>query len=406
MNLGAETDSEDELPPAWEERVTNEGHVYFLNHVTKSTQWTHPRTSKMKKVKGDLPLGWQKSVGEDGKILYTHSEKNLSSFTDPRLAFAVEETNNSQSTIRQRFDASSTANAVLHGKDLCGKVALITGANSGIGLETAKTLALHGCEIIFACRSESSALEAIEAINLERKGSKLTFMKLDLSSLKSVQSFCTEVKKNYQLINYLILNAGVFALPHTLTEDGFETIFQVSHLSHHFMTLELSPLLTHESRVVVLSSESHRFANLPSNGLTREILNPSQSKFWSMMAYNNAKLCNVLFARELAKKWLHRGVCVFAVHPGNMISTNITKNWWFYRFLFAIVRPFTKSMQQGCATTVFTATAEELTGLTGIYLNNCYICEPSKLAQNDAMSEDLWNISQKMIADCLETYKN
>lgn len=87
---GAETDSEDELPPAWEERVTNDGNVYYLNHQTKTTQWTHPRTNKMKKVSGNLPYGWEKIVEEDGKILFVNAEKNVQSFTDPRLAFAEE----------------------------------------------------------------------------------------------------------------------------------------------------------------------------------------------------------------------------------------------------------------------------------------------------------------------------
>ncbi|KAL7014593.1 hypothetical protein ACKWTF_016018 [Chironomus riparius] len=356
----------------------------------------------MKKVTGSLPYGWEKKVEEDGRILFINAEKNVQSFTDPRLAFAQEEAGQS---IRQKFDSSSTALSVLHGKDLTGKIALITGSNIGIGLETARSLAFHGCEIIFACRNRQTTMEAMEKLNEERRGNcKLNFIQLDLSSLRSTKNFCEEVKRQYQKIDFLILNAGIFGLPYGTTEDGLERHFQVNHLSHQFLTTQLSELLNHESRVVVLSSESHRFSNFPKHDLTKEILSPSASKFSSMMAYNNAKLCNVLFACELARKWQSRGISVFAVHPGNMISTGISRNWWFWRFLFVLVRPFTKSLQQGAATTVYCTTAPELTGLTGIYFNNCYICEPSKLSQNEDLAKELWNLSEKLIKEIFENY--
>jgi WW domain-containing oxidoreductase len=87
-----------------------------------------------------------------------------------------------------------------------------------------------------------------------------------------------------------------------------------------------------------------------------------------------------------------------------MISTGISRNWWFWRFLFFVVRPFTKSLQQGAATTVYCATAPELTGLTGIYFNNCYICEPSKLSQKENLAKELWDISEKLIKEIFESY--
>lgn len=178
----------------------------------------------MKKVSGDLPFGWEKKVEDDGRILFVNAEKNVQSFTDPRLAFAQED--QAVGPLRQRFDASTNAFSILHGRDLTGKVALITGCSVGIGLETAKTLAYHGCEIIFACRNRKTAAEAINSLNNERQGLKLNFMLLDLASLRSCQKFCEDVKLRYKHLNYLILNAGVFALPYTLTEDSIEATFQ------------------------------------------------------------------------------------------------------------------------------------------------------------------------------------
>lgn len=273
----------------------------------------HPRTKKMKRCTGNLPFGWEKKIEEDGRILFFNAEKNVQSFTDPRLAFAQEEADNS---IRQKFDGSSTAFNVLHGKDLSGKIAVITGCNSGIGFETGKSLAFHGCEVIMANRNEQLTLDAMKLIQNERQEVKLRFMKVDLESLRSCKRFCETIKTQIHHVDFLILNAGVFALPFKLTEDNLEATFQICHLAHFFITQNLSDLLNHQSRVIVVSSESHRFANLPSHGLSREHLSPSSNKFWSMMAYNNAKLCNVLFAHELARRWHSKGVSVFALHPG------------------------------------------------------------------------------------------
>ena len=358
----------------------------------------------MKKVSGDLPHGWEKKIEGDGRIIFTNAEKNVQSFVDPRLAFAVEQ--QSLGPIRQRFDASTTAFAVLHGKELKGKVALITGCNVGIGLETAKSLAFHGCEIIFACRNRKTATQAIETLTEKRKDLKLNYINLELSSLRSCRKFCEDIKLQYKHIDYLILNAGVMGLPHTLTEDGLETTFQVCHLSHFYVTLQLETLLNHESRVIVVSSESHRFSMLPSDGLTRDHLSPPYAKYWSMIQYNNAKLCNVLFAHELGRKWQSKGISVFALHPGNMVWSALKRNSWFHTILFALGRPFTKSLQQAASTTVYCATVPELTGLTGTYINNCFICEPSKLSQNENMAKDLWQLSLTMIENIFESYGN
>ncbi|XP_053662322.1 WW domain-containing oxidoreductase [Anopheles marshallii] len=399
--LMPESDSEDELPPAWEERATSDGFVYYVNHQSKSTQWTHPRTGKMKRVSGELPLGWTRHIEEDTrKVIFVEEKTQRKSYTDPRLAFAVEEAPEQVGELRQRFDSGTNALQVLHGRDLNGKVALITGANTGIGFETARSLVLHGCEVIFACRDEKSTKDAIERIRTEKEaaGQRCSFVSLDLSSLRSTKQAAEEVKKRHKHIDMLILNAGVFALPHSVTEDGFERTFQVNHLAHFYLTNLLSDLYDHATRIVVVSSESHRMSTLPSGGgLSESDLCPPQHKFWSMIAYNNSKLCNVLFAVELAKRWKSRGISVFVLHPGNMVSSALSRNWWFYRFLFGLVRPFTKSLQQAASTTIYCATAYELTGLTALYFNNCYVCDPSGASKNEQLQQSLWELSDKMI---------
>lgn len=118
-----------------------------------------------------------------------------------------------------------------------------------------------------------------------------------------------------------------------------------------------------------------------------------------MMAYNNSKLCNVLFARQLAKLWQTDGILVFSLHPGNMVSSDLSRNWWLYRLLFLLVRPFTKSLQQAASTTVFCATAQELSGVTGCYFNNCCRCEESATAKDDEAAVLLWSLTLQMLGD-------
>ncbi|XP_044763756.1 WW domain-containing oxidoreductase isoform X2 [Coccinella septempunctata] len=372
MNL-PDTDSEDELPPGWEERVTVDGSVFYANHLQKATQWTHPRTDH---------------------------ENKRTTYTDPRLAFAVEEKEN-VNDYRQRFDAHTSALQILHGKDLNGKIAIVTGANTGIGFETARSLLKHGCTVIFACRNLKSAEAAIEKIREEKPipDEKCPVFYLDLANLKTVKDFHDQVRQlKIPKIDMLILNAGVFALPFSKTIDGYETTFQVNHLSHFYLTCLFDDLLSTGSRVVVLSSESHRFSTITLDNISELKLSPeTASNFWSTMAYNNSKLCNVLFARQLAKKLQNRGVSVFSVHPGNMVYSDIARYWWFYRLLFYIARPFTKSLQQAAATTIFCAVAPELNGVTGCYFNNCYQCEESKSAQKDDLALALWEISTQMV---------
>ncbi|XP_011697335.1 PREDICTED: WW domain-containing oxidoreductase isoform X2 [Wasmannia auropunctata] len=376
------------------------------SHYTKGTQWTHPRTGRKKIVNGDLPPGWEKCISDDGKVLYIDHTNRTTTYTDPRLAFATEYKEMSQ-VLRQRFDGSSTALAVLHGRDLRNKVALVTGANIGIGFETARSLALHGCDVILACRDVEKANEAIKLIQQEKESANCVALKMDLSSLSSVREAVEQFKQKFKSLHILILNAGVFTPPYELTKDGYELTFQVNHLSQFYLTLLLEQAIksSNNPRVVVVSSESHRFSSIRTlEDLHPLTLSPPAYKYWGMGAYNLSKFCNVLFAQELARQWPSVGV--FACHPGNMVSSSLSRYSWLFRLLFAIVRPFTKSLQQAASTPVFCATAPELEGLTGSYFNNCCRCQPSNPSQDPELAARLWTLSQDMITDVLKRDKN
>lgn len=204
-----------------------------------------------------FPIQIEESTGQ---IIYIDKRNNKQTYIDPRLAFAVENIPQNINEIRQRFDSNSTAFQVLHGQDLGRKVAVITGANTGIGFETARSLAYFGCRVLLACRSKDKANEAIEKIRKEREsaGERCTFIPLDLTSMQSVKHAAQLIKNEVNHIDMLILNAAVFGLPYTQTEDHLETTFQVCHLAHFYLCNLLESCLDIRSRVVVVSSESHR----------------------------------------------------------------------------------------------------------------------------------------------------
>ncbi|XP_068115653.1 WW domain-containing oxidoreductase isoform X7 [Hyperolius riggenbachi] len=154
-----DTDSEDELPPGWEERSTKDGWVYYANHLDEKTQWEHPKTGKRKRIAGDLPYGWEQETDENGQIFFVDHLNKRTTYLDPRLAFTVED-QPGKANARQKYDGNTTAMDILQGCDLSGKVIIITGANAGIGFETARSLALHGAHVIMACRNLQKANEA------------------------------------------------------------------------------------------------------------------------------------------------------------------------------------------------------------------------------------------------------
>ena len=208
-----ETDSEDELPPGWSEKIQNR-QVYYANHLNKTTQWTHPRTGKRKRVSDALPFGWEKQTLGLKEIFVNHAEKKTS-YLDPRLAFSKEITNENQDqaleNFRQRFDASSNALQILHGHDLSGYNAIVTGASpGGIGFEMARSLARSGCSVIFACRNLESAEASIGQVRSERRNIRTLPMRIDLASLNSVKLFAEDFQSQFSTLDILILNAGIF----------------------------------------------------------------------------------------------------------------------------------------------------------------------------------------------------
>lgn len=193
-----------------------------------------------------------------------------------------------------------------------GKVVIVTGANSGIGKETAIDLARRGGKIYIACRDMKRGEDALKEIKERSESQNVYLLQLDLSSMESIRQFSKKFHELEAQLHVLINNAGVMAIPRATTKDGFEMQIGTNHMGHFLLTNLLLDLLKQSapSRVVVVSSLFHWYGRI-----NREDLN-SEKSYWRWIAYGQSKLANILFTRELARRLEGSGVTANAVHPG------------------------------------------------------------------------------------------
>eukprot|EP00092_Neocalanus_flemingeri_P008537 GFUD01009196.1.p1 GENE.GFUD01009196.1~~GFUD01009196.1.p1 ORF type:complete len:321 (+),score=108.94 GFUD01009196.1:106-1068(+) len=282
---------------------------------------------------------------------------------------------------------------------LDGKVAVITGANTGIGRETARDLVKRGAEVHLLCRD----LEKAEIVKGEIKtetGREVFVHKVDLASLESVKECAAVMKKELQKIDILINNAGIMATLEKRTQEGFELQFGTNHVGHFLLTNELLPLLRNagKSRVVVLSSSAHT-----SGKINFDDLNWRTRTYSPLAAYSQSKLANVLFAKELARRetQLESGVTVYCLHPG-VIKTelfrHVKETYGYLLYLLGhVLMPFYKTVESGAQTSIFCAVEESLENVTGKYYKDCKEVDASKDGNNMEDAKKLWEVTEDMV---------
>jgi len=293
------------------------------------------------------------------------------------------------------FNSRSSADEVLHEQNLSGRVIIVTGANTGIGYETARSLAAAGATVIATCRSTEKAASTLEQLRQSDPQSTVEVAIMDLASLASVRDFCAQLSEKN--IDTIICNAGLVAPHYGETSDGFEQTVGVCHVGHFLLVTTLLPSLLRASgpRVIMVSSESHR---APSR-LNFAALPYPKEKFSTMKAYGQAKLCNALMAVELHRRFADQGLTACYLHPGTMVTTDIGRDSSLVRFAMLLVRPFTKTANQGAATSVFCATWAGRDELGGNYFSHCTKAKPSAETENMQASEHLWELSEQWIKE-------
>lgn len=281
--------------------------------------------------------------------------------------------------------------------NLDGKTIIITGANTGIGKETALDLAKRGGRIILACRDEKKANQARKDIILQSGNTDVHYRHLDLASLKSVRRFAQHINEEEEKVHVLINNAGVMRCPFWKTEDGFEMQFGVNHLGHFLLTNLLMAKLqsSSPSRVVNVSSIAHERGKVDFENLN------SEKHYQTAEAYANSKLANVLFNHQLSKILQGTGVTANVLHPG-IVKTEIGRHTGLHKsgFSMAILGPifwlFVKSPKQGAQTSIYCAISKDIETTSGVYFSDCKPKECSPLGKDDEVAEKLWKVSAKL----------
>lgn len=283
--------------------------------------------------------------------------------------------------------------------DQTGRIAIVTGANSGIGLETARTLAQKGAHVVLACRNKENGEAACADITQGDPQAKVEFQHLDLSSLASVKNFAASFTTAHQRLDLLINNAGLMMPPLGRTVDGFELQFGTNHLGHFALTGQLlrTLLQTDGSRVVTVSSILHRYGPLDFNNLNAE------KSYSPQKAYGYSKLANLLFMRELQRRCRQSSSATLssAAHPGST-RTNLQR----YAGMFRWTMKFPLMAQEspaGALPTLYAATAKDVAG--GDYFGPQGLFEMtgppakaymSKHARNDESAKKLWELSEQL----------
>ncbi|XP_021887740.1 short-chain dehydrogenase TIC 32, chloroplastic [Carica papaya] len=302
------------------------------------------------------------------------------------------------------FGSASTAEEVTQGIDGSNLTAIITGGASGIGLETARVMALRKVHVIIGARNMEAANEAKRLILEENQSAQIDVLKLDLSSVKSIGQFVDKFNALKLPLNILINNAGIMFCPFQLSEDGIEMQFATNHLGHFHLTNLLLEKMKKtakstgiEGRIVNLSSIAH--IHCYKNGIRFDKLN-DRSGYSDKRAYGQSKLANILHSNELSRRFQEEGVNITAnsVHPG-LIMTNLMKHSAMLMKFFKMFSFFLwKDVPQGAATTCYVALHPRLKGVSGKYFADCNEMPPSVLATDEILATKLWDFSNKLIS--------
>lgn len=319
-----------------------------------------------------------------------------------------------QVPVRSGFSAKSTSAEVLADIDLAGKIAIVTGGYSGIGLETVRGLASKGVSVIVPVRSAGKAAENLAGIEGDVKTAPM-----DLADISSVQDFATSMRDTLPRLDILINNAGIMACPETRVGPGWEAQFGVNHMGHFALAQGLFPLLekTPGARTVALSSTAHKMSDVLWDDIQYE--NTTYDKW---QAYGQAKTANALFANALSRRLKGSDGSAFSVHPGGIFTPlqrhlpkeeMIAMGWLDENGEPSeLAKAGFKSPEQGASTTLWAATSPQLAGKSGVYCEDCNIAAPtdpeSPMARymgveahacDDEAAERLWDVSEKLLAN-------
>jgi NAD(P)-dependent dehydrogenase (short-subunit alcohol dehydrogenase family) len=314
------------------------------------------------------------------------------------------------------FGATSTTDEVLAGVDLSGKRILVTGVSAGLGVETARTLAAHGAQVVGAARDLKKAETATAEVRAQAaNGGGLELVELDLANLASVRACADALVADGRPFDLVIANAGVMATPFGKTADGFETQFGTNHLGHFVFVNRIAGLMKPGSRLVNLSSAGHRFSDVD-----LEDPNFDHTPYAEFTAYGRSKTANILFAVEFDRRHKAQGVRASAVHPGG-IQTELGR-YMTPEVMDGLLANIAKANEaagapafewktipQGAATSVWAGVVASVDEVGGLYCEDCHVAEHTEgddirggvraYALDPEHAKALWAKSEEMVGE-------
>ncbi len=280
---------------------------------------------------------------------------------------------------------------------MIGKVVMITGANSGIGKETARVLAEMGASIVMLCRNRERGQAALQELRESTHSNNIELIIGDLADPDSIREAVSEFKARYKKLHVLINNAGLTQSNRKLTPSGYEMQFAVNHLGHFLLTTLLLDTLKESapSRIINVSSSAHRLANFNFDDINQI------DKYRGFRAYGNSKLANLWFTYELARRLEGTGVTVNALHPG-FVRSNFGKGRRniFIKGLFKFARLlFSISVEDGAKTSIYLAGSPEVEGVNGKYFVKAKPVKSSDESYDQESQKRLWELSEKIFKE-------
>ena len=272
---------------------------------------------------------------------------------------------------------------------MTGKVCIVTGANAGIGMETARGLAEMGATVVMVCRDRERGEAAQREIKQSTGNDAVELMICDLGSQASIRQFAADFKENHDRLGVLVNNAGVLLRERSLNEDGIERTFAVNHLGYFLVTNLLLDVLkkSSPSRIVNVSSTAHKYGKLDIGGWV------AGRDYSAFGAYSNSKLANVLFTYELARRLQGTGVTANCLHPGG-VGTNLFRG--LPGFLQTLIKLVTIGPERGARTSIYLASSPEVEGITGKYFVRRRQQKSSETSRNEEAARRLWEVSEEL----------
>jgi NAD(P)-dependent dehydrogenase (short-subunit alcohol dehydrogenase family) len=276
--------------------------------------------------------------------------------------------------------------------DMHGKVVVITGATSGIGWVAAEKLARMGARLVMIARDRARGEATLGRLREAGPGMAHSVHYADLSTIAEMKRVSGEIAAAEPRVDVLINNAGALFSARQVTADGLEMTFATNHMSYFVVTLELAEQLraTSGARVVNTSSDAHKRAHLDFNDLQ------SAKGYRGFPVYGRSKLCNILFTRELAKRWADTGVTANSLHPGFVSTRFGDSSGGVFQRVVQVAKLFAITPEEGAETILYLATSDDVANVTGKYFYKCRAVDPTRDAQDDVAARRLWEESGRL----------